>query len=390
MNCFTPSKKGKTISLLENYQQHLEQNRLRPDGYQQQAIERLQAIAEQLQLNSNWPRRLFKPQPPKSLYIIGPVGRGKTMLMDMFCASLPDGWVTRLHFNRFMAMVHQRMFRLIGTPDPLKQVARELTSECRVLCFDEFQLEDIGDAMILGRLLDELFSLGLVIVTTSNTPIRELYADGLHRDRILPALELMAARMDSLSLTGPNDYRELGTGTVQRYFLPGESDPETLFLQLTQQEAKPSEITICHRRLKAKAEHNDVLWLDFNTLCVGSRSSLDYIEIAERYRTIILSGVPQMSGQSFERIKARGTEDGTGAAQSTGERAVRIGKMDDPARRFITLIDELYDRRKELFIFADFPINDLYDGERLQSSFRRTISRLTEMQTSTYNPANQR
>ncbi len=338
--------------------------------------------------------------PIKGLYLWGDVGRGKTYLMDLFYACLPDEGKLRLHFHRFMARIHQALSEHSGEQDPLVQIADDLAKTCKVLCFDEFFVSDIADAMILAGLFECLFKRGVVLVTTSNIPIEGLYKNGLARHKFLPCIALLQQHTQMLHLDGKFDHRlhlsnaALTKSTVgdsaPNIAIKGEIDFELIFNKLTKsfssEDIHTRSLTICHRevpviRATANGLVSSVAWFDFTVLCGGHRSQLDYMEIANGFRTVLLSGVPYLSGEVRGWIKARGTEDGIGdnQAMTTGERVVTYASTDNAARRFISLIDELYDQKVNLYLTTDVPLAELYTEGALLFEFRRTYSRLMEM-----------
>lgn len=337
-------------------------------------------------------------QPIKGLYLWGDVGRGKTFLMDLFFDTLPQQGKLRLHFHRFMARVHQALKEHAGQRDPLKLIAKNLAQECKVLCFDEFFVSDIGDAMILAGLFETLFAQGVVLVATSNIPIERLYENGLARHRFLPCIALLQAHTQMLHLNGEQDHRlhalnhepsaESIAATSKNIGLTGTLDFEAIFAALTHGAPafEASILRICQRdipvvRATAEGQQPSVAWFDFHALCDGPRSQLDYIEIASRFKVLMLSNVPRLGGEVKGWIRARGTEDGTGdnQAATTGERQLSYAANDDPARRFISLIDELYDQGVSLYLSCEVPLSELYQGGALSFEFRRSYSRLIEM-----------
>ena len=341
-------------------------------------------------------------QPLKGLYLWGDVGRGKTFLMDLFFDALPQQGKLRLHFHRFMARVHQALKEHAGQRDPLKLIAKNLAKECKVLCFDEFFVSDIGDAMILAGLFETLFAQGVVLVATSNIPIERLYENGLARHRFLPCIAQLLAHTQMLHLNGEQDHRlhalnhepsaEAIAAISNHIGLSGTLDFDGIFTTLTQgaNTVQTRTLRVCQRdipvvRATAEGHLPSVAWFDFYALCDGPRSQLDYIEIASRFKIVLLSGVPKLGGEVKSWIRARGTEDGTGENQAaaTGERQLSYAANDDPARRFISLIDELYDQDVSLYLSCDVPLMDLYQGGALSFEFRRTYSRLIEMSHST-------
>ena len=294
------------------------------------------------------------------LYVWGGVGRGKTFLIDLFYAGLPIHEKRRTHFHRFMRDVHQRLRAHAGERDPLAAIAREWRAQLRVLVLDEFFVNDIGDAMLLGRLLERLFEEGTILVTSSNAAPSELYKDGLQRSRFLPAIALIERHCKVVHLDSPHDYRlrALTRSPVYRTPLDGDSDAwlESRWRELGGDDAHlDAGIEIDGRRIAVRARDKGMAWFDFAALCEGPRGSADYIQIGTEFHTVLIGGVPVFDAQ-----------------------------RDDATRRFITLIDELYDRHVNLICSADASPAALYRGELLQAAFERTASRLIEMQSAEY------
>ncbi|EKE69907.1 cell division protein ZapE [Gallaecimonas xiamenensis] len=344
-----------------------------PDPAQAQAVTALNQLYQALKT----------PGQPLGLYLWGDVGRGKTMLMDLFFEALDDSLKLRLHFHRFMAWVHEELRQEAGHAEPLALIAKRLRQRCRVLCFDEFFVSDIGDAMLLTRLFQALFAEGLVLVATSNIPMQRLYENGLQRDRFLPGIALLQRHCRQLHLDGGLDHRLRHLKVVPTCFAPGQGHFAALFTQMTGQAPQAGQLLLCNRPVPTLGLADGVAWFDFKALCEGPRSALDYIALAGQVKLVLLSGVPLLGGQAKEWIKARGTEDGV-EATATGERRVHYAVGDDPARRFISLVDELYDQKVALCLEAPAPPAALYQGGALAFEFRRTQSRLVEMQSSDY------
>lgn len=313
-------------------------------------------------------QRLFSrelPAGPQGLYLWGGVGRGKTFLVDLFFDTLGIDARRRTHFHRFMRQVHEQLRAHAGQRDPLAAVAREWRQSLRVLVLDEFFVTDIGDAMLLGRLLDQLFAQGVVLVTTSNTPPDHLYKDELQRARFEPAIALIQAHCTVLELAGDTDYRlrALTRSPVYRAPLDAGSDAwlDARWIELGGDGAlaggrhRDAGIDIEGRRIPVRARCKGMAWFDFDALCDGPRSASDYIEVAREFHTVLLGGIPVM--------------DAT---------------RDDAARRFVTLVDELYDRHVNLVCTADAAPMALYAGQRLAGAFERCASRLVEMQSAQY------
>jgi len=292
------------------------------------------------------------------LYLWGGVGRGKTFLMDWFFDALPSEHKRRLHFHHFMRGIHDAMARLPKQPDPLERVADQWRREVRVLCLDEFVVTDIADAMILHRLLHALFSRGLILVTTSNSRPRDLYLNGLQRDLFLPAIDLLERHTRVFELDGGSDYRLRALTRAGVYFdgTSGEVRLADCFAQLTGGHVESGHrLELNGRMLEVRGLGTDVIWFDFDALCGGPRSVSDYIEIAREYHTLLLSGVPILT-------PAREAE----------------------ARRFVHLVDELYDQRVKLVLWAEAPVEGLCVGGIPQFPQERLLSRLVEMQSSAY------
>lgn len=358
---------GKTLP--ERYDALMHETGFDPDPAQREVACYLQEVAHALQIRT--PRRglgrLVRRSEKKGrwpmvrgLYLYGPVGRGKTWLMDLFYDAVPLQAKQRTHFHRFLQEIHTRRRRYKHLQDPLVQIAAELASEIRLLCFDEFYVEDVGDAMILGRLMEALFLRGVTIVATSNTAPDDLYAGGLQRERFLPVIALIKKNMREVCLDGGEDYRlrALSLSEIYRYPLDRAAATmmETAFRRLTGQAPGGQEaIEILDRKIACRGDTKSVAWFDFSALCLGPRAASDYIELANRYSTLLINCVPRM----------------TDADNNT-------------ARRFINLVDEMYDRRVKLIVTAETHPENLYQGKRLQSPFERTASRLIEMQSREY------
>lgn len=307
-------------------------------------------------------QRTFAGTPPviPGLYLWGSVGRGKTFLMDLLVASLPARQVLRRHYHRLMAEVQDGLRALDGQQDPLRQVAADLADRCRVLCLDEFLVNDIGDAMILAGLLQALFDRGVILVTTSNTAPHHLYRDGLQRARFLPAIALLESHCHVCEMVSPRDWRLRSLQQATVWLSPADAHAEQALARIFAEQAgddiqEGGSIDILGRPIRLRRRTGDMLWFDFHELCEGPRSVADYIALAKSSPEVILASVPVFDTST-----------------------------DDAARRFISLIDEFYDRHVKLVISAAAPISDLYRGERLQGEFARTQSRLIEMQSEAY------
>jgi cell division protein ZapE len=302
---------------------------------------------------------LVRPPIPRGVYLAGSVGRGKSFLMDCFFQSVPLVRKTRLHFHEFMREVHRELMDLKGTANPLDELGKRIARRFRLICFDEFHVADVTDAMILHRLLAALFANRVSIVVTSNFQPDALYPNGLHRDRILPAIALLKAQLEVVDVDGGTDYRQLALAQLEMYLCPlGPAADAALaraFERLAEARDEDPVLHIEQRSLPALRRAGGVVWFDFRTLCGGPRSQNDYLEIASRFHTVLLSGVPQMPP-----------------------------RMASEARRFTWLVDVLYDRRVKLVIAAEVPAEALYTEGPLAHEFPRTVSRLHEMQSAAF------
>ena len=329
-----------------------------------------------------------EPRVP-GVYLWGTVGRGKTWLMDAFQRSLGVP-VIRQHFHHFMRWVHRRQFQLTGTADPLARLAAELVGEARVLCLDELFVNDIADAMLLGRLLTELFEQGVTLVTTSNQAPADLYADGFNRERFLPAIEAIERSTRVVHLEGEQDHRRHPGAPEPRYWVRGEAESSVLpavFERLNHgRPASDEAISLGHRAIRVRARGDDTLWCDYDALCERPLSALDFIALCDRFRRIVLGEVPCLAGTPRAARIARGTED-AGQRVDAGDRELPpLSRQDDGVRRFIALVDECYDRGIPLYIEARVAMEELYPAGHLAFPFRRTLSRLREMQLARFGP----
>ncbi len=346
------------------YEQTLKERGYTSDAAQQRAIDSLARCenewADYKARRSNAVTKLLmRPPIPRGVYMWGGVGRGKSFLMDCFFQSVPLTRKTRLHFHEFMREVHRELQDLKGTPNPLQELGARIARRFRLICFDEFHVADVTDAMILHRLLDALFANRVSIVTTSNFPPDGLYPNGLHRDRILPAIALLKERLEVINVDAGTDYRSRTMQHVKRYHCPLGADAEAALAQAFDEIAEARDedpvLRIEQREITARRKAGGVIWFDFKSLCGGPRSQNDYLELASRFHTLILSNVPQMPP-----------------------------RMASEARRFTWLIDVLYDRRVKLIMSAEAPPEALYQEGPLAHEFPRTVSRLAEMQSAEF------
>lgn len=359
---------------LSKYQEDLKRPDFNYDPAQEEAVKALQDLYDRVVAQGEEPPKakksllgLLKKKKPEikveqGLYFWGGVGRGKTYLMDNFYECLPFERKLRLHFHRFMQMVHKELRQLEHTKNPLEIVGKQISSKARVLCFDEFFVTDITDAMILAGLLEQLFINGTVLVATSNIEPDGLYKNGLQRARFLPAIDLVNKHTKVMNVDGGIDYRlrTLKQAKLYHYPLSEETDRalEERFQSLAANKGLIEEggaIEIEGREIPLIKNYEDVAWFDIKALCDGPRSQVDYIEIAKTYSTILISNLPQFDAS-----------------------------RDDMARRFINLVDEFYDRHVKVIISAEVAIPDIYQGTRLAFEYDRTVSRLLEMQSEDY------
>lgn len=365
-----------SFSPTSRYLQALNDGSHQPDNVQKEAVNRLETIYQELTtiappavqesgLMARFGKLLGKREPKKNtpvrgLYMWGGVGRGKTWLMDLFYHSLPGARKQRLHFHRFMLRVHEELTALQGQSDPLEVIADRFKAETDVLCFDEFFVSDITDAMLLGGLMKALFARGITLVATSNIPPDELYRNGLQRARFLPAIEAIKQYCDIMNVDAGVDYR-LRTLTQAHLWLSPLNDEtqrqmDKLWLALAGAKGDHAPtLEINHRPMQTLAVENQTLAVSFTTLCVDARSQHDYIALSRLFHTVLLFDVPVMTTL-----------------------------MESEARRFIALVDEFYERHVKLVVSAAAPLYEIYQGERLKFEFQRCLSRLQEMQSEEY------
>ncbi len=361
------------LSPLDKYKQDLQQENFFFDAAQENAVKHLQRLYEDLQnkplaisgferVLNRWKKVFVAPEvkPIKGVYFFGGVGRGKTYLVDTFYDCLPFNNKMRVHFHRFMHRVHQELKTLSGQSDPLKIIANKFAQETRVICFDEFFVSDITDAMILGTLFEALFANNVTLVATSNIIPDELYRNGLQRERFLPAIKLINEHTEVVNVDSGIDYRlrTLEQAEIFHFPLDKQADENLrhYFKQLSGESGEQGrDIEINNRQLATVFVSDGVVYFDFSILCESARSQGDYMEISQLYHTVLLSNVKQM-----------GTD------------------CDDTTRRFIALVDEFYERHVKLIISAEVALEELYTCGRLAFEFKRCLSRLQEMQSHDY------
>jgi len=358
------------MDLLARYSAAVAEHGLNADPAQVRAMQALDRVARELAAQParrRVPRFLqrFLPiapvmAPVRGVYLWGGVGRGKTLLMDLFFDWLPFDDKRRYHFHRIMSRVHGRLAELRDARDPLAIVAADFAREARVICFDEFFVSDIADAMLLGRFIEALLTNGVTLVATSNIAPQDLYRGGLQRQRFLPAIDLLVRHTEVVHVDGLVDYRLRVLEAAEIWHAPldpvADANLERYFRAIAPDHGTGNaRLAVLGRRIQTRRLSEGVVWFDFAALCDGPRSQEDYIQVARSFQTVILSGVPQLDEN-----------------------------RENAARRFIALVDEFYDRRVNLIVSAAAPISRIYTGSRLVKEFERTRSRLLEMQSLEY------
>jgi len=351
--------------MLGAYARALDAKGFQADPAQLLAVERLQGLYESLMrfkvARSNKIRRVIsKPVVPRGVYFWGGVGRGKSFIMDCFFAAVPYKRKQRIHFHAFMQQIHAELRQHAGKADPLALVAERIAKTTRLLCYDEFHVSDIADAMILGRLLEILFEKGVVFVMTSNYPPDNLYPNGLQRQNFLPTIALIKNKMDIMPLDGGNDYRLRKLEVMPVYHVPHDDETQRALAEYFQVAAtmpgsSDGSIEVNHRHIRTVRLAPGVVWFDFQSICGDGRAQTDYLELVREYHTILVSDIPVLE--------------------------VRHGAQ---ARRFTWLVDVCYDHRVKLIISAATYPDDLYVEGPNAHEFFRTASRLTEMQSREY------
>ena len=358
------------MNVQQFYEHALAERHFQADDAQRRAVDRLQRcyddwVAYRSQRSNSFKRLINRPDVPRGVYLWGGVGRGKSFLMDSFYSVVPVVRKTRLHFHEFMRDVHRQLDELKGVADPLDDVARRIARKYRLICFDEFHDSDVADAMILYNLLTALFANGVSFIMTSNYDPDLLYPDGLHRDRMLPTIALLKDKLDVMNVDAGVDYRKRALDQVDSYYTPLGADADKAlrhaFASVAEQADEDPRIRIEAREIRALRRAGGIIWFDFATLCGGPRSQNDYLEIASRFHTVILSGIPAMSAA-----------------------------MSSEARRFTWLIDVFYDHKVKLLMSAEVAPEALYTVGMLSNEFQRTVSRIIEMQSREYMDAERR
>ena len=352
------------MSVRSAYEGELQLRGYSSDPAQLRAVDALERCATEwagykVKRSNSLKKLINRPAIPRGVYMHGGVGRGKSFLMDCFYNAVPLNRKTRSHFHEFMREVHRELRELQGTVNPLDELGRRMALRYKLICFDEFHVAEITDAMILYRLLAALFNNGVGFVTTSNFEPDALYPNGMHRDRILPAIELLKANLEVINVDNGTDYRSITLEQLKLYHMPlgqtADSAMADAFERLAEKRDEDPVLNIESRQIRARRKAGGVVWFDFKTLCGGPRSQNDYLEMASRFHTVLLSDVPHMPV-----------------------------RMASEARRFTWLVDVLYDRHVKLIMSAAVPPEALYTEGPLAHEFPRTISRLNEMQSTQY------
>ena len=366
----------------QRYQQLLLQAGFKADPLQAQAVLRLDALYTSLLEPTPWYSRR---KAITGIYLWGPVGTGKSLLTDLFVECLPAKvGKTRQHYQHFMARVHREMNAISGTANPLTHIGKKLAAEYRVICLDELYITDLGDARIVHQLFSSLFNAGVALLITSNFAPDFLYKDELQPAIFKPAIKLIKAHSEELHLAGKEDYRRLKGHDHPTWFVGAAQDFAVLFDQLNAEVQQSTHfssepLVINHHRLLALRHHERLAWFSFHELCERPRSAKDYIALGQRFKSLLVSGVPQFGASDNAPKPTIGTEDALGNTQRT-----HYSSSENAQRRFISLIDECYDQGIKLYLQAEVPLATLYAGGKLAFEFQRTLSRLSEMQSATY------
>ncbi|MFZ9034704.1 MAG: cell division protein ZapE [Francisellaceae bacterium] len=351
------------MSLIDLYLQKCQQLNLKEDGLQRQALDQLSTIQKALNDHTSRKHSWFRKNIPdiKGLYLWGGVGRGKTFIMDLFYEALDEPKKQRQHFNHFMKQIHAWLRKYQGQKDPLQKVAEAIAEQYRIICFDEFFVEDIADAMILGGLFKALFEKGIILVATSNIPPDRLYAGGLQRQLFLPAIEALKQHVTVFNLDSGIDYRQRELKSSENYFYPSDHAKTYLSQKFSQiaidadAGLKHTDILLEDRKISIIAVASNIIWFDFFAICGHARGVSDYITLARTYKHVIIANIP-----------------------------ILTEAHENESRRFIALVDEFYDENTHLIISAATHYNDIYQGQKLIFQFERTLSRLKEMQSEQY------
>jgi cell division protein ZapE len=349
-----------TRDVVSLYQEHLGKRGFLADPSQERAVERLQRLYEEwsaykARRNTALKRLIVKPALPKGVYLWGAVGRGKSFLMDSFYLAAPVVRKRRVHFHHFMREIHRELNELKGAEDPIARVAARTARRYRLVCFDEFHVSDIADAMILGRFLEQVIERGVVFCMTSNYPPDGLYPDGLQRERFTPVIELLKQKLDVLQVDNGTDYRRLKMERLKVYHVGSDAEFPRIFEELKDVEEERHALDVEGRTIPYRKRAGGLVWFDFEALCGGPRSYADYVDLARRFHTVMLSGVPRLSSRQA-----------------------------DAARRLTWLVDIFYDDKVNLVVAAEAEPEQLFTQGEHSAEFQRTVSRLHEMQSVQY------
>ncbi|MBA6350033.1 cell division protein ZapE [Colwellia sp. BRX8-9] len=374
--------------MLSAYQALSTSNNFKYDYAQVNAVAKLDDLSEQIYQHErkSWlAKRLKKSSAIRGIYLYGRVGRGKTMLMDLFFQNLAVTAKKRIHFHRFIEEVHQQLNLCTGQSDPLTFIAKQWAKKIKVLCFDEFYVSDIGDAMLLSGLFQAFFQQDIILIATSNCRPEELYRNGLQRERFMPTIDLINDYCQVLSVDGAVDHRldryDETAIAYRDYTYPlNNKTLRQRFLDITGIVGTSGNITVNHRKIPFQAKTDTIILFDFYALCSGPRSQRDYISLADDFKLVLLDQVPQFDGERITSVIS-GVEDDY---QRDGKLLSQLRHLDDEARRFIAVVDEFYDRNIRLIINAEVDIIELYQGQQLSFEFARCQSRLIEMQQLAY------
>jgi cell division protein ZapE len=355
-----------TQDVVTLYRQQLAKRGFLSDPSQSRAVERLQRVFEEwsaykARRDTALKRLIVKPPLPKGVYLWGAVGRGKSFLMDSFYLCVPLLRKRRVHFHHFMREIHREMNELKGIEDPIAEVAARTARRYRLICFDEFHVSDIADAMILGRYLEKVMERGVVFCMTSNYAPDQLYPNGLQRERFLPAIELVKHKLEVIEVDNGTDYRRLKMERLKVYHVGSDAEFPNIFEALRDVEEERQALDVDGRDIPYRKRAGGLVWFDFEALCGGARSYADYVDLAQRFHTVMLSAVPRMSPESA-----------------------------DAARRFTWLVDVFYDDRVNLVVSAEAEPEQLFPEGEESAEFQRTVSRLHEMQSVQYLQAERR
>ncbi len=346
-------------SLIDSYQFAVSNGEIESDNAQIEVLQQLQSISNNIKKKDNWSWLPWQRSKMKGLYIVGPVGTGKTFLVDLFFQHLPKGYGKRFHFLHFMQLIDQQLRQRQGQIDPLRKIIKVFAKQTKLLCFDEFAVDDVAHAMILAELFDEFFAQGLILVVTSNAHPDDLYLKGVQRQRFIPAIELIKQHCEIKNLIAQRDYRTGRSIHIETYIHPLTKAHDDLLARqyhlLASNSHANTQLIVQNRPVNCIKQADNIIWFDFNQICAVPRSQLDFLELSQRFNTFIISQVRQMGPYDTRQ-----------------------------AILWIQLIDVLYDQNRRIIVSAEVEIEALYTGGEMSHDFKRTISRLHEMQSKDY------